>query len=66
MISALKEHLPGGMDEKEADAWLQAYSFIADMMIEELPEEGLEYKDAMVYLSIRRVSLSTEEKTSSL
>ena len=37
LISALKEHLPGGMDEMEADAWLQAYSFIADMMIDELP-----------------------------
>lgn len=37
LISALKAHLPGGMSDKEADAWLLAYTFIADMMIEEMP-----------------------------
>ncbi|MGA9251300.1 MAG: hypothetical protein WBV71_02520 [Roseobacter sp.] len=37
LISALKSHLPGGMSEKEADAWLLAYTFIADMMIDEMP-----------------------------
>jgi len=37
LISSLKAHLPGGMSDKEADAWLLAYTFIADMMIEEMP-----------------------------
>jgi nitric oxide dioxygenase len=37
LITALKKHLPGGMTEKEADAWLMAYTFISDMMIDEMP-----------------------------
>ena len=37
LITALKQHLPGGMTSDEADAWLMAYSFIADLMMEELP-----------------------------
>lgn len=37
LISPLKSHLPGGMSEKEADTWLLAYTFIADMMIDEMP-----------------------------
>lgn len=37
LITALKMHLPGGMTSEEADAWLSAYAFIADMMIAEMP-----------------------------
>ena len=37
LIAALKEHMPDGLSEPQADAWLQAYSFIADLMIEEMP-----------------------------
>ncbi|MFK7745242.1 MAG: globin domain-containing protein [Roseobacter sp.] len=37
LITALKTHLPGGMSDQEADAWLLAYTFISDMMIEEMP-----------------------------
>lgn len=37
LIAALKTHMPGGLGEREADAWLQAYTFISDMMIEEMP-----------------------------
>lgn len=37
LISALQTHLPGGMSEEEADAWLQAYTFISDLMIDEMP-----------------------------
>lgn len=37
LIWALKNHLPGGVTEKEADTWLLAYTFISDMMIEEMP-----------------------------
>lgn len=36
LITALKTHLPGGMTEAEADAWLLAYTFIADLMIDEM------------------------------
>lgn len=36
LILALKTHLPGGMSDEEADAWLEAYSFISDMMIGEM------------------------------
>lgn len=37
LITALEKHLPGGMTGDEADAWLMAYSFIADLMMEEMP-----------------------------
>ncbi len=37
LIHALKENLPGGMSDDEADAWLQAYTFISDLMIEAMP-----------------------------
>jgi nitric oxide dioxygenase len=40
LITALKKHLPGGMTEKEADAWLLAYTFIADMMMDEMPDSA--------------------------
>ena len=42
LVHALKTHMPGanpedeGMSEEEAVAWLEAYTFIADMMIAEL------------------------------
>ena len=42
LVHALKTHMPGatqeddGMSEAEAVAWLEAYTFIADMMISEM------------------------------
>lgn len=36
LITALKQHLPGGMTDTEADAWLLAYTFISDLMIHEM------------------------------
>lgn len=37
LITALHREMPGGLSEQEADAWLEAYTFISDLMIEELP-----------------------------
>ncbi len=36
LIAALKAHMPGGMTETEGDSWLNAYTFISDLMIEEM------------------------------
>lgn len=37
LIAALKQNMPGGLTEPEAEAWIEAYTFISDLMIEELP-----------------------------
>jgi nitric oxide dioxygenase len=37
LIEALKRHVPGGLSDAQADAWLEAYTFISDLMIEQMP-----------------------------
>lgn len=36
LIYALQAHSPNGMNSKESEAWLEAYTFISDLMIPEL------------------------------
>lgn len=40
LVHALQTHMPGGLDEQAADAWLNAYSLVSDMMIAELPTQA--------------------------
>jgi len=40
LMTALRQEVPGGMSQPEANAWLEAYSFVSDMMIAQFPAKS--------------------------